>query len=292
VALVATYLNKVLEDVMIQFIRKIKYSALLLLSLCLSVFMYPTHAKPLIMVSDEWCPYVCEDDELPGFLIEIINEIALNNNIKIELSLMPLARALDLTQKGEVDIALALTSQHVTDFKLLKTSSSFGGLYNDFYVKKGQSWHFQGMADLGSKLADNTILGIINGYEYGKDIAQLIETHPEHVFPASGTNPLKNQLKMLQMGRLDILLDSRFTVQYQLSKLPNSTIVYAGTQGDFTPLFLGFSPSLNKKLIPLFDQGLQTLRQNGRLSKILMKYGVQDWQEKNLTQHNNAHISE
>ncbi len=81
------------------------------------------------------------------------------------------------------------------------------------------------------------------------------------------------------MGRLDILLDSRFTVQYQLSKLPNNTIVYAGTQGDFTPLFLGFSPTLSKELIQTFDQGLEALRQNGRLDQILEKYGITDWLE-------------
>ena len=271
---------------MIKFLKKIKCSNLILSSLCLIIFMYPVQAEPLIIVSDEWCPYVCEDDVLPGFLIEIINEIAANNNIKVELFLMPLARALDLTKKGKVDIALALTSQHITSFNLLKSASSFGGIYNDFYVKEEQAWRFQNMADLKAKLEDNTILGTINGYEYGEDIAQLLKDHPEHTFSASGTHPLKNQLKMLEMGRLDILLDSRFTVQYQLSKMPKNNIIYAGTQGDFTPLFLGFSPLINKKLIAIFDQGLQTLRKNGRLSQILMKYEIQDWLEQTSIQQN------
>jgi polar amino acid transport system substrate-binding protein len=230
-----------------------------------------------MIVSDEWCPYVCANNESPGFLIEIINEIATNNNIAVELALMPLARALDLTQRGKVDIALALTTQHIADFKLLRSASSFGGLYNDFYVKTPQPWRFQGMADLTRTVKDNAILGTINGYEYGEQIAQLLKDHPEHIFSASGNSPLQNQLKMLQMGRVDILLDSRITVQYQLSKMPRNNIVYAGTQGDFTPLFLGFSPRVNKKFIPIFDQGLQALRDSGRLSQILMKYSVKDW---------------
>jgi polar amino acid transport system substrate-binding protein len=241
--------------------------------------MSPIYAKSLIIASDEWCPYVCDDEVSRGFLIEIINEIAANNNIVVELSLMPLARALALTKKGEVDITLALTPQHIIDFKLLQSSSSFGGLYNDFYVTKTKAWRFQGLTNLEGKLRNSAILGTINGYEYGEDISRLLKKYPEHVFSASGNSPLQNQLTMLQMGRLDILLDSRFTVQYQLSKMSKHNIIYAGTEGSFTPLFLGFSPSFDKELISLFDQTLQTLRNNGRLAHILMKYGIEDWQQ-------------
>ena len=81
------------------------------------------------------------------------------------------------------------------------------------------------------------------------------------------------------MGRLDILLDSRFTVQYQLSKLPKSSIIYAGSQGEFTPLFLGFSSLLSKEKVQLFDNGLMTLRQSGKLDAILAKYSLADWQQ-------------
>lgn len=268
------------------------------LVICASIFTKPVQAKVLVVASDEWCPYICDDTHLPGFLVEIVTEIAASNGVTVKFALTPLARALDLSQKGEVDILLGLTLQHINDFKLQKSHLSFGGLYNDFYVRASDPWRFKSISDLATALKNNAILGTINGYEYGDIIGNLLKDNAAHIFSASGNSPLQRQLKMLRLGRLDILLDSRFTVQYQLSKLVNKSsltktpttakpsIIYAGTEGDFTPLFLGFSPLLSKEQVQLFDDGLMSLRENGRLNKILTKYGVIDWHQQSITQQN------
>ena len=268
------------------------------LVICANIFTKPVQAKVLVVASDEWCPYICDDTHLPGFLVEIVTEIAASNGVTVKFALTPLARALDLSQKGEVDILLGLTLQHINDFKLQKSHLSFGGLYNDFYVRASDPWRFKSISDLATALKNNAILGTINGYEYGDIIGNLLKDNAAHIFSASGNSPLQRQLKMLRLGRLDILLDSRFTVQYQLSKLVNKSsltktpttakpsIIYAGTEGDFTPLFLGFSPLLSKEQVQLFDDGLMNLRENGRLNKILTKYGVIDWHQQSITQQN------
>ena len=264
--------------------------------MCASIYSKPVQAKVLVVASDEWCPYICDDTHLPGFLVEIVTEIAASNGVKIKFALTPLARALDLTQKGKIDILLGLTPQHISDFQLQTSHLSFGGLYNDFYVRANDPWRFKNITDLKTALKNNAILGTINGYEYGDIIGNLLKDNAAHIFSASGNSPLQRQLKMLRLGRLDILLDSRFTVQYQLSKLVNKSsltktpttvkpsIIYAGTEGDFTPLFLGFSPLLSKEQVQLFDDGLLNLRENGRLNKILAKYGVIDWHQQSITQ--------
>ena len=264
--------------------------------MCASIYSKPVQAKVLVVASDEWCPYICDDTHLPGFLVEIVTEIAASNGVKIKFALTPLARALDLTQKGKIDILLGLTPQHISDFQLQTSHLSFGGLYNDFYVRANDPWRFKNITDLKTALKNNAILGTINGYEYGDIIGNLLKDNTAHIFSASGNSPLQRQLKMLRLGRLDILLDSRFTVQYQLSKLVNKSsltktpttakpsIIYAGTEGDFTPLFLGFSPLLSKEQVQLFDDGLLNLRENGRLNKILAKYGVIDWHQQSITQ--------
>ncbi len=252
--------------------------------LWLSFSVTSVHAKTLVIASDVWCPYICDDHALPGFVVEIMNEIANSNDLKLQLAIIPLARALDLAHKNEVDILLALPSQSIANAGLQQSHASFGGIYNDFFVTQELDWQFKGIENLAAQLKNNLILGAINGYQYGDEIARLLKENPENVFSASGDSPLQKQLKMLQMGRVDILLDSRFTVQYQLSKLPNNTIIYAGTHGGFTPLFLGFSSSLSKELVHVFDQGLVVLRQSGRLEQILAKYGIDDWQQ-SLVQH-------
>lgn len=273
---------------MIKVAKHLLYFSLIYFTLSVAIITKTVQAKTLVIASDEWCPYVCKDDTLPGFLVEIVTEIAANNAIKVKFYLIPLARALDLAKKGEVDLLLALTAQHINDFNLQSSQMAFGGLYNDFYVRSAEKWRFTTIDDLDAKLKSNAILGIINGYQYGSKISQLLSENVNHVFRASGNSPLLKQLEMLKMGRLDIVLDSRFTVQYQLSKLltesapvkspSSSTIVYAGTEGGFTPLFVGFSPLLSEAQVKIFNQGLITLRKTGRLKKILLKYGVTDWQ--------------
>jgi len=252
--------------------------------ICLSTSVTAKQYRTLSVSSDEWCPYVCNNDALPGFLVEVVKEIAHDNKIKINFSFIPLARALNLAQKGKVDILLALTPQHITDYQLQSSQLSFGGLYNDFYVTAEQKWRFKSIKDLEKQLKNGVVLGTINGYQYGEVVDLLLKDNSQHIFSASGYSPLTKQLEMLKMGRLDILLDSRFTVQYLLNQLQEKNIVHAGTQGDFTPLFLGFSPSVSKEVTNIFDQGLVTLRQSGRLNKILAKYGITDWQQQQQQQ--------
>ncbi len=235
-------------------------------------------AKTLLIASDEWCPYICDDQILPGFLVEVLNEIADKNKIETTFAFIPLARALSLSQRDQVDIVLALTQQHISGYKLKQSKQSFGGLYNDFYVLSDNNWRYKSTKNLAEALSNNHILGTINGYQYGDEISNIINEKQANVFAASGKSPLEKQLKMLHMGRLDILLDSRFTVQYQLSKLPEINILHAGTQGDFTPLYLGYSASIPDELIDIFDRGLLSLRDSGRLANILAKYGISDWQ--------------
>ena len=276
---------------MIKIPIKLLQLSLIFFLLWSSIAIKPAQAKTLTVVSDEWCPYICDDRVLPGFLVEIVKEIARDNALEVKFTLMPLARALNLAQKGQVDILLALTSQHIAELQLQQSQLSFGGLYNDFYVRAINPWRFQSIAHLSASLKDNVILGTINGYHYGEQLNQLLKSNTAHVFPASGNSPLAKQLKMLQMGRLDILLDSRFTVQYQLSKLTKSSIIYAGSQGEFTPLFLGFSSLLSTEQVQLFDNGLMTLRQSGKLDTILAKYALTDWQQQAPTSSRNISLN-
>ena len=252
--------------------------------------MSQLQAKTLLIASDEWCPYVCDDDVLPGFLVEVLNEIADKNKLDTTFSFIPLARALSLSQKSEVDIVLALTQQHISNYKLQQSKQSFGGLYNDFYVLSDNNWRYKNTKDLSEELSKNNILGTINGYQYGDEISQLIYRNQDNIFAASGNSPLEKQLKMLHIGRLDILLDSRFTVQYQLSKSSYTNIIHAGTHGDFVPLYLGYSSSMTDELIETFDRGILSLRSSGRLAEILAKYSISDWQQPKLALSNNTQL--
>jgi len=229
-----------------------------------------------------WCPYICSEAHKPGVLIEVLNEIAKHNGLVINFKVIPLARSLVLLQQSKLDMVLALTDEHIKENHLKRSLKTYGGWYNDFYVLKKNQWEFRSIKDLKKYIEQGNTLGIIKGYKYGNGIAQLQESSGQHIFSATGNSPLSNILMMLSHKRISMVLDSRFNIEYELQNRNISNLKYAGTEGDFVPLYIGYAPQSEVKYINVFDQGLIRLRATGQLSKILKRYGIPDWQTKSL----------
>ena len=232
--------------------------------------------------SDVWCPYICSEAHKPGVLIEVLNEIAKHNDLVINFKVIPLARSLVLLQQSKLDMVLALTDEHIKENHLKRSLKAYGGWYNDFYVLQTNQWKFSSITNLKKHIEQDNTLGIIKGYKYGNGIAQLQESSGQHIFSATGNSPLSNLLMMLSKKRISMVVDSRFNVEYEIQNSNISNLKYAGTEGDFVPLYIGYAPKSQVKYIDVFDQGLIKLRATGQLSNILKRYGIPDWQAKNL----------
>tara|TARA_R110000744_G_scaffold21297_6_gene55267 strand:+ start:382 stop:1173 length:792 start_codon:yes stop_codon:yes gene_type:complete len=248
-----------------------------LLLLLLSAQVLAVQSKTLSVASDEWCPYICNNKSLPGFLVELLQDIAENNDIQLKFSLIPLSRALALTETGKLDIVLAISPQQFIGNNLQRSRLTFGISYNDFYVRRNEHWQFRDITSLHASFENKKTLGVISGYKYGQKLDQALKQNKENIHTASGDGPLLALINMLKLGRIDIILDSRFAIQYELSKSPQSNIIYAGSEGSFTPLYLGFSPHISKEIVNIFDNGIIDFRRNGKLAAILAKYGIKDW---------------
>jgi polar amino acid transport system substrate-binding protein len=233
----------------------------------------------LNIASDIWCPYICDSKEQPGILVEVLREIAKVKKITIHFEIMPLSRSLILANKSEVDIVLAITESHALAYSLKQSKEYYGGWHNDFYISTKTKWSPDKLNDLDSFLNKGEILGIIKGYEYGEFIDKLKHKYSANIHQATGNSPLENNIKMLQKGRISALLDSRYNVEYEIKKNNVVDIIYAGSEGSFVPLFLGYSPTIDASVIDNIDDGFLIIRQKGILLKILDKYGVSDWQQ-------------
>jgi len=253
------------------------------ISFIILIFSFNTVANETLNVgSDVWCPYICSEAHKPGVLIEVLNEIAKHNGLVINFKVIPLARSLVLLQQSKLDMVLALTDEHIKENHLKRSLKTYGGWYNDFYVLKKNQWEFRSIKDLKKYIEQGNTLGIIKGYKYGNGIAQLQESSGQHIFSATGNSPLSNILMMLSHKRISMVLDSRFNIEYELQNRNISNLKYAGTEGDFVPLYIGYAPQSEVKYINVFDQGLIRLRATGQLSEILKRYGIPDWQTKSL----------
>ena len=237
-------------------------------------------AETLHIASDIWCPYICDNKEAPGILVEVLHEIAKAKEMTVNIEIISLSRSLILASKSEIDIVLAVTESHIADHKLQRSNQYFGGWQNDFYISRKVDWSPNQLYDLETFLNSGKTLGIIKGYDYGPYINSLKLKYADNIFQATGDSPLTKNIEMLQKGRISALLDSRYNIQYEVNKSNIVDLIYVRSEGGFVPLFLGYSPTVLPEVINSIDDGLTLIRHMGILSTILEKYGVSDWQNK------------
>lgn len=256
-------------------LKKAIYTSLLLLIILHS----NSRAQTLNIASDIWCPYICDNKATPGILVEALNEIAKVKEITVKFEIIPLSRSLIMASRSEIDIILAVTKSHLTDYKLQSSKQYYGGWQNDFYISNKVDWAPSELNDLETFLNSGKTLGIIKGYEYGPHINSLKLKYASRIHQATGDSPLTKNIEMVQRGRISALLDSRYNIEYEMNKNNIVDLIYVRSEGSFVPLFLGFSPTTPPEVIKTIDDGLALIRHKGILKEILEKYGVSDWEK-------------
>jgi len=243
--------------------------ALLLLVACSAL------AATLSVRADNWPPYNAEPQaSKPGYMIELLKEIFEPQGVTVEYKLSPWTRALHDVNSGKFDAVVGTDRSESPE--MVFPQESFGNLDNAMYVRNDNVWRYQGVASLKGKR-----LGVIDGYGYNGELDAYIENNQgKQVFAVSGDDALPKLIKMLQAGRIDVLVENVYVMNYTLGKLGVTNLVNAGkTDDEPLPLEFGLSPerSTSKNYARMFDEGIAKLRASGRLAEILKRYGVSDW---------------
>jgi polar amino acid transport system substrate-binding protein len=260
-------------------IRKMNSRVLLLCLFSLCVFVRAAQAAsaaPIIVASDEWCPYNCgEDDPREGYAVDILREIFEPAGIAVDYRVMGWERAVEEARRGHATAVIGATADEVEGFVL--PEETIGEDFFAFFVKKGDPWRYLGPESLLGKS-----LGIPAGYSLIPEIEAFGKSHEKEIdlYRAGREMPARHNLELLVEGRLDIVADDAQVVCYLAHVMGIAEIVeYAGYDGDHADLYIAFSPSdpRSARLAVLFDKGMKNLRETGRLQSILDRYGLTDW---------------
>ncbi|WP_448212940.1 substrate-binding periplasmic protein [Colwellia sp. MEBiC06753] len=136
--------------------------------LILIVFLFSINAiqaKSLEVIASHF-PFIAEqteNGEFAGLGIELINKIANQLNIELEIKIYPLARALKMMESGQADMFIGPYKSADREKYMLYSQDPF---YQDtivFYKKLGANVVWQGQA---SQLTGKRI-GVIRGWSYG-----------------------------------------------------------------------------------------------------------------------------
>lgn len=234
-------------------------------------FTVTAKADTITIVADQWCPYNCDPkDSNPGILIEVAKYALGKAGHTIDYSNVPWARAIEDARAGKYVAIVGAYKDDAPDFvfseKGIMPSS------NDFFVKAGTSWKFDGISSL-----EGISIGTIRDYSYGEEIDKYIETNqsnPVKVQVTSGDDALTKNIDKLLAGRITAVIEDAAVMNYELKQSGKSgQIVQAGTFGG-DDVYVAFSPKnpTSATYAKLMTEGLAELEANGELAKIKAKY--------------------
>lgn len=250
------------------------YTILALLYFCNSSLASVT----LVVVSDTWCPYICDDPQSPGYIVELVRDVFKQKNIRINLESVSLARALYLTASNKTDMVLGVTEVQIIEHKLGINTLSVGRSRNDFFVNIGNPWRYTSHSELLNHLGDDKKIGVVKGYNYGDFFDKLMQSTPSIFQVSHGNSPLSTNINMLNAGRIEILIGNQHTVLHSTEPELRQNLIYAGTDNESKLIFVGFAPDIEPEYIKILDKGIIKYRKSGKLKILLDKYDIADWQ--------------
>jgi len=234
-------------------------------------------ADRIVIAADRWCPFNCEASApLPGFMIEVASEVFAEKGIEVQYIEMNWSRAIQEAKKGHINAVVGAFKGDVPGFVLPEQELAILG--NTFFVHKDTNWQYQGVESLqGHQLA------AISGYDYGDELRDYIQNNTSDSVTMLGSDqPLHRGIQMLSLKRIEILVEAE-PVFWYTANLLNKTDQFkvAGSAKEFEKSYIAFSPALDdsQAYAQILSDGIDRLRQNGRLKEILAKYGMTDWRE-------------
>ncbi|GIX35982.1 MAG: amino acid ABC transporter substrate-binding protein [Lysobacteraceae bacterium] len=251
-------------------------NALWATAVTLVTISFGARADTITIVADEWCPYNCSpDSDRPGYMIEIASKALGVAGHTIKYSTMPWSRAIEEARRGKYTAIVGAARNDAPDFVFPDEPLGISG--SVFAVKKGSTWKYTGIDSLAT-----VSIGVIQDYSYAEDLDAYIAKYAKdakRVQAATGETALGTNIRKLEAGRIDALVEDRAVLEYELAEEGKlGQFDYAGTLKQ-SEVFIAFSPAhpAAKEYARLLAEGVRALRASGELDTILARYGLKDW---------------
>ena len=230
--------------------------------------------KPVITIAaDSWCPINCAKPENRlGVGIELAKAIFEPLGYHVAYKVMPWTEALRKVRAGQVDAIIG--ASRFDDETLIFPQEPIYNISDDFYVLKGKGWRFQGMHSLQNKK-----IGVIADYGYGSAISAYIAKNKANnslIQLATGERALMGNIKELQAGRIDAIVETKPVMEYTIARLHLEDVFEWAGSSPQDRVYLAFSPALpkSKALAEQFDEGMRRLAGREVLDEFYQAYGL------------------
>ncbi|GAA5177299.1 transporter substrate-binding domain-containing protein [Niveibacterium umoris] len=233
----------------------------------------PAHAEVLDIVAPAfWCPFACQaGDAREGFTIEILRAIFEPAGHKVVLHNENYARALADVRSGQFLATPSTLHDEAPDFVFPEEPVSRNRYC--FFTRPNDAWLYSGAGTLKGRT-----VGVVQGYSYGEAIDHAMEKHAARFEVVAGDDLTLRLARMMQAERIDAFVEEENLVAWLRFKEVVPPLRAAGCEA---PLYgyVAFSPTnpRSKTYAAQFSRGIRQLRADGRLARILARYGLRDW---------------
>lgn len=254
-------------------------SARLLFVSFITLFSTSVFSDTLRIATDEWCPYDCipsQNQGKVGYLGDLLVETMKARGHKVEFVEVSYSRGLQLVREGKLDGTMACFREEAPDFVF--PDFALGKSNSTFFSHKDSNWHYTGK----SSLEQAKMIGMIKGYDYvDPTVMDYFNKNPENVLAITGEKPLERLLEMLINGRLTAVIEDKSVLEYKAQQMGKSDqLKVSGTTSVIIDVYSSFSPKNPKsaEYAKIMSEETLKMREDGRLSKLLDRYGIKDWQ--------------
>lgn len=198
-----------------------------------------------------------------GLSQKIASEAFAVTGYRLDLIVVPYARALRLVDQGEVDGCWNVTRQANTEERFHFGTEPLLQADVSFIYRANNVYDFTTIADIPT----GTKIGVIIGYEYGDEF----ELHKDR-FQITSVPSQKSLLYMLSAGRFDMVLMFDEVFAFKLAELKLKPAGYVkGNNFYRSDIFIAFNASSPRShiLSQALDKGLQYLHKTGRYAEIM-----------------------
>ncbi len=237
---------------------------------------HPFKDKPIILVTNEWCPQHCMEGELKGYVIEIVEAALHEEKLPFEIVFQPWLRGLRDVELGRKDGLLTPTVPGFSQFIFHEEAVGFQEYC--FYASRQSQWTFRTNADLlGQRVAflDESGLGPLETY---------MHDNPSRIHVtrfASDKSYAPRIFQFLSSNRTDLVIITSDVYEFSVKhKIIPDEFRSAGCLGK-EKMAVGLTKineARSRLIAKALDSGIRKLRKSGQLKEILKKYGLTDWQ--------------
>lgn len=235
--------------------------------------------QPVVIASDPWCPYACnpKTDGRDGYMVDLARAVFEEAGLTVEYQVVNFQVMRRMALDGSATAIPGVVAD--LDGALLLPAVPQGNSANAVVVAKGRAFTWAGPDSfLPHRMA------VIKDYNYGGAIQDYVQRHRDdpariEVLSGFGYSHVTQGLRMVLAKRVDLFLDDRNVLFWNLQRLPPGDEVRVVSLQDDADLFIGLSKAdpRTPALVQLLAEGTARMRQDGRLAKLLASYGLKDW---------------